>query len=282
MAAHRSLHRPAFIAACAILAWAATAAAQDSDDDGELDDSESAELARAVQNPVANLISLPFQYNTTFDFGPRDKPLHVLNVQPVWPFELSEDWNLITRTILPVTSQPQLRPGQDREFGLGDTLFTGFLSPVKPFHGVILGAGPAVLVPTATADRLGAQKWGAGPSFVALTMPGSWVVGSLFSNVWSFEGGNRAVNLFTWQYFVNYNFADGWYLTSAPILTANWEAKRSSDEWTVPFGGGFGRVFRLNGLPPMNASIQGFYHAARPRSVGLWSMRLQLQLMFPR
>ena len=94
--------------------------------------------------------------------------------------------------------------------------------------------------------------------------------------------GARDVNLFSWQYFVNFNFSGGWYLTTSPLVTANWEAKRSSDTWTVPVGGGFGRVFRIGSLPPINAQIQAFYNVARPDSVGRWSARFQLQLMFPR
>jgi len=272
------------------LAFPVPALAQDAEEestrgDGIIDpgEDESAELARAVQNPLASLISVPFQYNTTFEFGPKEKPLHLLNIQPVWPFELNEEWNLITRTILPVVSQPQLRSGQDRKYGLGDAVFTGFFSPKKPLKGVLVGFGPALLFPTATDDRLGSDKWGAGPSVVLLAMPGPWVIGSLFSNIWSFGGsGDQDVNLFTWQYFVNFNFSGGWYLTTSPVITANWEAKSSSNKWTVPVGGGFGRVFRIGSLPPMNAQIQAFYNVARPDSVGRWVARFQLQLMFPR
>ena len=212
----------------ALVAFAtAPAAAEEASD-------ETADLAKAAQNPVANLISLPFQNNTNFEFGPREKTQNVLNIQPVLPFSLNQDWNLITRTILPISSQPSLFPGQDRETGLGDTTFTAFLSPVAPFKGKLTwGAGPVFLLPTATDDRLGADKWGLGPSLVVLTMPGNWVIGSLFSNVWSVGGsGDDDVNVFSWQYFVNYNLPDGWYLTSAPIMTANWEADRSSDTWT--------------------------------------------------
>ncbi len=244
-------------------------------------DDQTEELAKAAQNPVANLISLPFQNNTNFDYGPRDKTQNTLNIQPVWPFEITENWNLITRTIVPIVSQPGLSPSQDRVTGLGDITFTGFLSPSEPGK-VIWGAGPIVLFPSATDNRLGADKWGLGPSVLVLGMPGNWVVGSLFSNVWSIGGsGNEDVNLFTWQVIANYNLPDGWYLTSTPIITANWEAK-SSDEWTVPVGGGFGKIFRIGSLPPMNAQIQGFYNAAKPDISGRWSMRVQLQLMFPK
>lgn len=183
---------------------------------------ETAELVRAAQNPVASMISLPLQNNTNFNFGPLEKTQNILNIQPVIPFELNEDWNLITRTIIPVISQPAFTPTQDREYGLGDTLLTAFLSP-RNSGELLWGAGPAVLIPTSTDDRLGAGDWGAGLSAVLLTMQGPWVFGSLFSNIWDISGDDE-INLFTWQYFVNYNLDDGWYLTSAPVITANWEA----------------------------------------------------------
>ena len=236
-------------------------------------------LAAAAQNPVADLVSLPFQNNTNFDVGPAERTQNVLNIQPVAPFKLNESWNLITRTILPVISQPA--PGNDRTDGLGDLNFTGFISPRQPGR-VIWGAGPALVFPTATDDVLGSEKWSAGPSIVILTMPGSWVLGALVSNVWSVAGEDERadVNSFLLQYFINYNYPSGWYLTSAPIITANWEAP-SGQEWTVPFGGGFGRVFRI-GKRPVNASAQAFYNVEAPDSGANWSLRVQLQLLFPR
>jgi hypothetical protein len=235
-------------------------------------------LAKAAQNPVADLVSLPFQNNTDFNFGPDKETLNTLNIQPVYPISLNEQWNLITRTIVPVVSQPGLTPGQDRETGLGDTTFTAFLSP-RDFGDLIWGAGPVLLLPTNTDQRLGADEWGAGASFVVLTMPGRWVLGSLLSNVWDIDG-NTAIDLFSWQYFINYNFDDGWYFTSAPIMTANWEAE-SGEEWTVPAGGGFGRVFRV-GKQPLNANFQYFYNLEQPKGVGDWSIRAQLQFIFPK
>jgi len=238
------------------------------------------ELAKASQNPVGDLISLPFQNNTNFDVGPGGDVQNILNIQPVWPIALNTDWNLITRTIIPVVSQPEFVSNDGRTTGLGDTVFTAFLSPRKAGK-LIWGAGPALLLPTATDDVLGADKWGLGPSAVLLTMRGPWVVGSLFSNVWSVGGSGAAdVNLFTWQYFVNYNLPGGTYLTSAPVINANWEAD-GGNRWTVPFGGGIGKIFRV-GKQPMNGQISAYYNVEKPELGPNWQLRLQLQLLFPK
>ena len=239
---------------------------------------DTQELARAAQNPVASMISLPFQNNTNFNFGPLEKTQNVMNIQPVIPFDLTDDWNLITRTIVPVISQPAFTDTQDREFGLGDTLFSAFLSP-RDSGEWIWGVGPAVLVPTSTDDRLGAGDWAAGPSGVLLTMQGPWVVGSLFSNIWSLDSDDD-INVFTWQYFVNYNMDGGWYLTSAPIISANWEAD-SDNRWTVPVGGGLGKIFRI-GNQPVNASAQAYYNVETPDNGADWQLRLQFQFLFPK
>lgn len=258
-----------------LLALSCPVLAQDSTD------SATEALAKEAQNPIANLISLPLQNNTNFDVGPDERTLNVLNVQPVWPFEISDNWNLITRTILPVISKP-LANGE-RENGLGDTVFTAFFSPKKPSK-LTWGVGPVVLVPTATDDALGDDEWGGGPSVVVLGMPGNWVVGSLFSNIWTPEqdDGTRAVNLFTWQYFINYNIPDGngLYLTTAPIMTANWEAD-SEDQWTIPVGGGVGKIFKI-GKQPVNGQISAYYNVEKPEYGADWQLRLQLQFLFPK
>ena len=248
----------------------------DYDHDGDVDQGD---LAKAAQNPVGDLISLPFQNNMNFDVGPADRTQNVLNIQPVWPIALSKNWNLITRTIVPVISQPA--PGNERTNGLGDLNFTGFFSPKQPGK-IIWGVGPTLVFPTATDDVTGTDKWSAGPSVVVLTMPGQWVIGALVSNVWSFSGDDERadVNSFLMQYFVNYNLPDGWYLTSAPIITANWEAE-SGEQWTVPFGGGIGRVFRI-GRQPINMQTQVFYNVETPTNGAKWQWRLQVQLLFPK
>jgi len=239
------------------------------------------ELRSAVQNPVASLISLPFQNNTDFNIGPDNKTRNTMNIQPVWPFELNDDWNLITRTILPVVSQPALFPGQERTWGLGDTSMSLFLSPQKA-NKIMWGAGPVILLPTATDDMLGTDKWGLGVSGVALTSTDKITFGALVSNIWSVAGsGEQDINLFTLQYFINYNLDKGWYLLSAPINTANWDAD-SDNKWTIPLGGGAGRVFKVGKLP-LNASFQAYYNVVTPDNFGAdWQMRAQIQFLFPK
>ncbi len=242
---------------------------------------DNADLAKAAQNPVASMVSLPLQNNTNFGVGPGDDVQNVLNIQPVIPIKLSTDWNLITRTIAPLIYQPEIVPGTDSEFGLGDINATLFFSPAQPGK-IIWGAGPVFSFPTATDKVLGTEKWGIGPSVVALKIQGPWVVGCLANNVWSFAGDDdRAdVNQMVFQYFINYNMAKGWYISSAPIITANWEAD-SDNTWTVPFGGGVGKIFKI-GKQPLNAQVQAFYNAITPDNGPSWTLRLQLQFLFPK
>jgi len=205
----------------------------------------------------------------------------VLNIQPVIPINLARNWNLITRTIAPVIYQPDVTSRSGGEFGLGDINLTLFLSPAKSGK-LIWGIGPIVSLPTATDKTLGTDKWAAGPSVVLLTMPGPWVLGVLANNIWSFAGDNDRpdVNQLLLQYFINYNFEGGWYLTSAPINTANWEAD-NDNRWTIPIGGGGGKVFRV-GKQPLNFQTQAFYNVEKPDLGPEWSLRVQLQFLFPK
>jgi len=243
------------------------------------------ELAKAAQNPIADMISLPFQNNINFDVGPLEKTQNILNIQPVYPVNLSGDWNMITRTIVPVIYQPEFVEGQGSEFGFGDIQFSAFFSPKKPtVGGWIWGAGPIVQLDSASDDRLGAGRWGLGPTAVALKITKTWLYGALVNNVWSVGGDNsrRDVNLMLIQPFINYNFPDhpGRYLTFAPIITADWEAD-SDNTWTVPLGLGIGQILRVGKLP-VNLQASAYYNVEKPDNGADWQLRLQVQFLFPK
>ncbi|MFO1146596.1 MAG: hypothetical protein U1E33_08680 [Rhodospirillales bacterium] len=250
---------------------------------------DQADLAAAAQNPVAAMISLPFQNNTFFRTGPDNDTANVLNIQPVIPFSLG-DWNIITRTIIPLIYLPSVTdslpelPSADTtgdDFGLGDINFTAYFSPVST-GSFTWGVGPSLTLRTATSDRLGTQKWSAGPAAVGLVTIRPWVAGALVRQLWSFAGkGDRSdVNQTLVQPFVNYNMAGGWYLVTSPVITVNWEADKDNAAM-VPVGGGVGRVFTV-GSQPVNAQVQGFYNAVRPDFAPQASLRLQLALLFPK
>jgi len=164
----------------------------------------AAELAKAAQNPIADMISLPFQNNTNFDVGPLEKTQNILNIQPVLPFTLNADTNLITRTIVPVISQPAFAPDEDREFGIGDIQLSAFFSPKKVFDGWVWGVGAVAQLDTATDRQLGQGVWGLGPTAVALHLGKTWVYGALINNVWSVseDEGRRSVNQMLLQPFI--------------------------------------------------------------------------------
>lgn len=271
---HKYFVRLVFFSACLV---SGIATGQDADQD-------AADLAKVVQNPIANLISVPFQWNINLETGPLEKTQHVLNIQPVLPFELNEDWNIITRTIIPLISQPAFGQGQSREGGLGDIQFSAFFSPKKPTaSGWIWGAGPILQMNTASDDRLGQGAWGIGPTAVALKMAGPWVYGGIINNVWSIteDSGRADVNQMLIQPFVNFNFVDkpGRYLTFAPIITANWKA--DNDKWIIPLGMGIGQVMKI-GKQPINIQASAYYNVERPDNAAKYQIRLQVQLLFPK
>ena len=256
------------------------------------EEDKDAELVKQTQNPVADLISVPFQNNYNFAAGPKhNHMIYLLNIQPVIPVHITENWNLITRIIQPVINIPSLAPGGNAT-GLGDMNPTFFLSSAKPGE-LIWGIGPTFTLPTATDKLLGNGKFSLGPAAVALTMQGHWVVGALMNNQWSVAGWTSGhVNQFLIQPFINYNLPDHWYLVSAPILTANWAAPKAGDVWTAPLGGGVGKLFRLGEILPLegheiaklpiNTQVQAFGNIARPDDGAKWQLRFQIEFLFPK
>ncbi len=243
------------------------------------EEEQAAALAKATQNPLAAMYSLPFQNNTTFGFEPNNTSQNVLNIQPVIPVSLSDGINLINRVIIPIITQPQsIDDPSSSTTGLGDISYTAWFSPSKASK-LIWGAGPALQIPTGSdPDDFGSHEFGVGPSVVALTMIDKWVAGVVVNNIWTF--GDVEENKFLFQYFVNYNLPNAVYVVSAPIMTSNWNAP-DGEQWIVPFGGGIGKVFKL-GNQPINVNAQGYYNAVKPTGWGEWQMRIQVQLLFPK
>jgi hypothetical protein len=241
------------------------------------------ELAKKTQNPVADLISVPIQNNFNFNVGPYNQTQTVINIQPVVPIKLNEDFNLITRTILPVIDQPD-PVSNSSQFGLGNLNTTLFLSPSKS-KAVTWGVGPIFGFPTKTNDLLGSNTFSVGPSAVVVAMPKPWVLGVLANNQWSIGNGapSQRINQMLIQPFINYNLPEGWYLTSSPIITANWEAfgSNSSDRWVIPIGAGFGKIIKTGG-PPLNFNLSGYYNVVSPYQGSDWQLRFQVALLFPK
>ncbi len=231
-----------------------------------------------AQNPLANVISVPFQNNTFFSDGPERKTANILVFEPVVPFHIDQDWNLIARFVTPIVSAPGLAPSQGTQFGLGNMQPAFYLSPAHPGE-ILWGAGVKFYLPTETDSRLGVSKWGAGPAFAALTFQGPWTFGVLADNVWAGSQRGTRVNQMTFNPFVFRNFSDGWYLVSSGIMTADWTA-RGGQQWTVPVGGGFGRLFTVGPLP-INARVQYLNNVERPSFAPKWQLQVQVQFFLP-
>jgi len=248
----------------------------DYDQDGDVDDND---LARASQNPVADMISLPIKNRFNFDRGDEDAFAYELELQPVLPVKLGE-WNLINRFIVPLAYQEPAYEGMSYDTGLRNITYQAFFSPAAP-SDIIWGVGPTVNMPTNTEDSLGNDKWSGGPAVVALTMRGAWVTGLLAQQFWDFAGDDDAadVELSSLQYFVNYNTPD-YYLSTSPTMTYNWEAD-SDDAWTIPVGGGIGKIFRFD-KTPVDVRISAYRNVEAPDSTPDWYAEFQIKFLFPK
>ncbi|RLD61758.1 MAG: hypothetical protein DRI95_13885, partial [Bacteroidetes bacterium] len=235
------------------------------------------ELAKQSQNPVMNMYNFPFQNNTNYGVGPHNRTQNVLNIQPVIPVSLGSNINMINRIILPVITQPSFTEDESST-GIGDLLYTAWLSPAKAGK-LIWGVGPVFQFPTASGSEYGSGEFGVGPSVVLLSMINKWVIGAVINNIWTF--GEASTNKFFINYFVNYNMSKGWYLVSAPIVMSNWQAA-DGEKWLVPFGGGVGKVVKLDGKYPLSMQLQAFNNVIKPEGfLGDWQTRIQLHFMFP-
>ena len=241
--------------------------------------SSADELAKKLQNPIASLISVPFQANFDFGIGPEDGSRFTMNFQPVIPLSLSEDWNLIARVILPVIRQDDIFGNSGHQTGLGDAVVSAFFSPKAPTSGgLIWGAGPVLLVPTATDDLLGTGKFGIGPTAVGLKQIGDVTVGALVNHIWSVAGDDdRAdVNTTFIQPFVAKNFPGGYALSLNTEVSQSWDNDATSG--TINFIGS--KVISLGSqLAQVAIGPRIPYGGANTAE---WGFRAQFVLLFPK
>jgi len=249
-----------------LLALPLTASAQDAE-----------ALAKQTQNPISSLTSVPLQGNWDFGLGDRDSTATLLNFQPVIPFAVSPGVNVILRVIMPLTSQPA--SSGSRANGIGDVVTTAFFSPSRAGR-VIWGAGPVFLLPTATSNAIGSEKFGIGPSAVALAQPGRWTYGALFNHIWSTSGANDRddVNQTFIQPFVNYNLGNGLAVGASMEASGNWEA---DETWTAPLLFSVSKVTPL-GRRPVNISMAAGPLVASPEAGASWRFRFSMTFLYPR
>jgi len=239
-------------------------------------------LAKKLSNPVADLISVPFQFNADTDIGPLEKgDKAFINVQPVIPVSIGEDWNLISRTILPLVHQDDIFPGAGSQTGLGDVVQSLFFSPKAPTAGgLIWGVGPVFLLPTATDKLLGADQWGLGPTAVVLRQQGPWTYGGLANHIWGVAGSSRLedIDATFLQPFLSYTTPTAWTYSINSESTYDWAA----EEWSVPVNISVNRIIRIGGqLFSIGGGPRWWVDSAPNGPEGL-GLRLQVTLLLPK
>ncbi|WP_286202318.1 MULTISPECIES: transporter [unclassified Labrenzia] len=242
---------------------------------------QDSDLAKKLSNPVASLISVPFQWNYDHGFGPADGNKVTLNIQPVVPFSLNEDWNLISRTILPVVWQDDIAGNSGTQFGLSDTTQSFFFSPKEPTSdGIIWGLGPVLLLPTGTDDLLSTRKWGAGPTGVVLRQSGPWTYGGLVNHVWSYAGDDNRndVNSTFLQPFLSYTTDDAWTFTLNSESTYDW----TSDEWSVPINAMVAKLVTIDKQPISFQAGVRYYAASSDNGPEGFGARAAVTFLFPK
>jgi hypothetical protein len=242
---------------------------------------EGGDLAQELTNPLADLMTIPIQINFDKDIGAADEGKRFrMNIQPVIPFHLNENWNLISRTILPLVYQDEIFSSQGSQTGIGDINMSLFLSPKHPTKNSLLwGFGPVFLLPSATDSLLGGKKWGAGPTAVLLTMQGAWTLGVLANHVWSFSGDQDRpdINNSFVQPFVSYTWSTAWTLSFQSETDYNWE----TEKWSVPINAAVSKLVYFGRLPVSLQAGVGYWLDAPAAGPEGWRFRLQENIVLP-
>lgn len=248
-------------------------------------DGNAADLAQKLSNPVASLISVPLQFNYDSNIGPLERGRRLtMNLQPVVPVSISDDWNMISRTILPVTHQNDIGPGTGSQFGLGDVTQSLFFSPKAPTSsGVIWGVGPAFLIPTATDDLLGSKKWGLGPTAVVLKQSHGFTYGFLANQIWSVasvkNNSDRApVSSLFLQPFVSFTTPTAWTYGVNAESSYDWHAHQAA----VPLNFSVGKLMRFGKQPVSFTGDVRYWVATSDASPHGWGFRFVTTFLFPK
>jgi hypothetical protein len=243
-------------------------------------EAELLELAKASQNPVADMNTIPIQFNWFSGGGlPGSQTLSQTLIQPVLPLPLNKDFNIVSRTVVPVMAVPT--SNGEKQKGIADIQEQIFLSPSHA-KGLIWGFGPIFSLPTSTVSVISTGQFALGPNAVLLVTPGKFVLGAVINQMWRIGGSTSttAINQFYTQPFINYNFRLGWSVSFAPAITANWSAP-SGQQWTVPLGAGVSKI-TVVGKQPINLSFQYYHNVERPDNAGADQVRMVVAFLFPR
>lgn len=237
-------------------------------------------LPANAANPFKETLQLPIKLNTFYGLGDEDKTRAVMTTQPMWSTPLNAEWDIIWRGGIRLVSQPGFE-GADRTWGLGDTSLAAFFTPVNS-GSLLWGMGPSILLPTASDDRLGQEKYAVGPTAVFLNSGRKGHVGVFTRNVWSIAGNDarKDINRFLFQPLLKYKLSDGWFVNSNPAITANWDAP-AGERWTVPVGAGIGRTFKIGGIRT-TFSLQYYHMIERRQNAPEWMTRANLTFSIPR
>jgi hypothetical protein len=239
--------------------------------------SAEGKLAKIATNPIANMITIPFQFNFNFGMTDYDRYGTVLNIQPVIPFRLNAKWNVVTRTMIPLMQKPLNEPNGST-YGIGNTNMSMFLTPAIT-NKLIWGVGPALNIPTSSSPELGGDAFGLGPSIMVMYMTGDhWAFGINANQTWSYKSDD--LNAFFGQYMIIYNIKKGWFVNTMPTIKADFN-ESSGNQWTVPIGLGGGKVEKI-GKQPFKFQLQGYYTAVKPEGGADWTLQASLFILFPK